>query len=106
MNPYTDILFLTLIVVFIVDLSGFTDSWLSAFSKWLGHPVYSFKPFTCSLCMSWWSGIVYLIVTGRFCLPLLAYVALFSFLSFPISELLIFIKETLLKWIRRWQEIR
>ena len=35
MNPFLDLLFLTLVVVFIVDLSGFTDSWLSAFSKWL-----------------------------------------------------------------------
>ena len=100
MNPYTDILFLSLLVIYIVDVSGFTDSWLAAFSKWLGHPVYSFKPFTCSLCMTWWAGFVYLIVTGRFCLPLLAYVALFSYLSFPISETLIFIKEILLKWIR------
>ena len=101
MNPWTDLLFLTLIVVFIVDISGFTESWLGAFSKWLGHPVYSLKPFSCSLCMTWWSGIVYLLVTGRFCITLLAYVALMAFLSFPLSELLIFIQENLLKWMRR-----
>ena len=101
MNPYTDLLFLTLLVVFVIDLSGFTEAWLSAFSRWLGHTVTSFKPFTCSLCMTWWSGIVYLIVTGRFCLPLLAYVAGLAFLTFPISQFLIFIRETLLKWINK-----
>ena len=101
MNPYLDILFLTLLMVFIVDLSGFTDSWLSAFSKWLGHTVKEFKPFTCSLCMSWWAGVVYLIVTGQFSLGLLAYVALLAFLSFPIRDFFIFIKELLLKWINK-----
>lgn len=101
MNPYTDILFLTLIVVFIVDASGFTDSWLDALSRWLKHRVNSFKPFSCSLCMTWWSGIVYLIVTGRFCLPLIAYVAGLAFLSGTISDLFIFIRETILRWIRQ-----
>ena len=103
MNPWTDLLFLAVIIVFIVDLSGFTDAWLGAFSKWLGHTVREFKPFTCSLCMTWWTGIIYLIVTGRFCLPLLAYVAGLAFLSLPISEILIFIRELLLKWLRRLQ---
>ena len=101
MKPYLDLLFLALIVVFIVDLSGWTDTWLDAFSRWLGHKVKEFKPFTCSLCMTWWTGIVYLIVTGRFSLGLLAYVALLAFLSFPISQFLIFIKELLLKWINK-----
>jgi len=101
MNPWTDLLFLTVIVVFIVDGSGFTESWLHGLSRWLRHPVTQLKPFSCSLCMTWWSGIVYLLVTGRFCLPLLAYVALLAFLSLPFSEVLIFIREKLLEWIRK-----
>lgn len=100
MNPWTDILFLTLVVVFIVDLSGFTESWLNALSRWLGRRVNSFKPFSCSLCMSWWCGLAYLLITGRFALPLIAYVAGMAFLSFPIGEILIFIRESLIKWIR------
>ena len=101
MNPYLDILMLTLIVVFIVDLSGFTDAWLGWLSRWLKRTVLEFKPFSCSLCMTWWSGLAYLLITGRFCLALIAYVALFAWLSFPISQLLIFTKETLLKWINK-----
>lgn len=101
MKPFLDLLFLTLIVVYVVDLSGFTDSWLRAFSRWLGRTVKEFKPFTCSLCMTWWTGIVYLIVTGRFSIPLLAYVAALSFLSFPISQFFIFLNELLLKWINK-----
>lgn len=99
MNPWTDLFFLTTLVVFIVDLSGWTETWLGWLSRWLGHPVKSLKPFSCSLCMTWWTGIIYLLCTGRFCLPLLAYVGGLAWLSFPLSQLLIFIQEILLKWI-------
>ena len=51
--------------------------------------------------MTWWTGIVYLLVTGQFSIPLLAYVALLAFLSFPIRDFFIFIKELLLKWINK-----
>ena len=101
MAPYIDILFLSLVVVFVVDLSGFTESWLHALSKWLGHQVSSFKPFSGSLCMTWWTGIIYAICTGTFSLAVLAYIALIAFLSLPISEVLIFIRETILRWIRQ-----
>jgi len=101
MNPYTDLLFLTFVVVFVVDLSGFTETWLGWLSRWLGRTVRELKPFSCSLCSTWWAGLVYLVATGRFCIPLVAYVALMAFASFPISEILIFTRETLLKWIRK-----
>ena len=92
---------LTLVVVFVVDLSGFTDAWLGWLSRWLGRTVRELKPFSCSLCMTWWTGIVYALVTGRFCIGIVAYVALMAFLSFPISEFLIFTRELLLKWTRK-----
>ncbi len=101
MKPYIDILLLSLVVIFIVDLSGFTQSWLNALSRWLGRTVREFKPFTCSLCMTWWTALVYAIVTGNFTIPVIAYAALLAFLSFPISQLLIFLHETLLKWTQR-----
>ncbi len=99
MKPYTDLLILALVVIFIVDLSGFTDSWLGALSKWLGHTVREFKPFTCSLCMTWWTGLAYALITGNFNIPVIGYVALLAFLSFPLSQVLIFIREKLLEWM-------
>jgi hypothetical protein len=50
--------------------------------------------------MTWWTGIIYLLATGRFCITLVAYVAGLAFLAFPISEFLIFTREILLKWTR------
>ena len=101
MNPWTDLLLLSLVVVWIVDVSGWTDTWLGWLSRWLGHTVREVKPFSCSTCMTWWTGIIYLLATGRFCIPLLAYVAALAFLAFPISQLLIFIREKLLEWTHR-----
>lgn len=101
MKPYIDILILDLVVVWIVDLSGFTASWMGAVSRFIGKPVRPIKPFACSLCMSWWTGIVYAIATGCLSIPVVGYCALLAYLSFPISQLLIFIHETLLKWMQR-----
>ena len=98
MNPWIDLLLLCLVVIFIVDISGWTDTWLGWLSRWLGHTVKEFKPFTCSLCMTWWTGLIYLLITGRLCITLVAYVALLAWLSFPLSQLLIFIRELLLRW--------
>lgn len=83
---YLDLLYLTLIVVYIVDLSGFTESWKEALSKFLGGRVPRLKPFDCSLCMSWWSGIVYTLCTGTFSLGSLAYIAMLSLLTIPMVQ--------------------
>lgn len=101
MKPFVDILLLSLVVVWIVDLSGFTQSWMNALSRWLNRQVRPVKPFACSLCMTWWAGIVYAVATGNFTLSVVAFVALMAFLSFPISQFLIFIHETLLKWMQK-----
>ena len=53
MNPWTDLLLLSLVVVWIVDVSGWTDTWLGWLSRWLGHTVREVKPFSCSSCLSW-----------------------------------------------------
>lgn len=99
--PYLDLLLLTTIVVYVVDLSGFTQSWKGALSKWLKVKAVSFKPFDCSLCMTWWSCIVYALCTGAFSLPCLAYIAALSFLAFPIGQILIFMREGLLSLINK-----
>ena len=99
MKPYIDILILSLVVIFIVDVSGFTDSWMSALSRWLNRQIKPVKPFACSLCMTWWTGLAYAIITGNLTIPVIGYTALLAYLSFPISQLMIFIRELLLQWM-------
>lgn len=82
------ILLLTAIIVFIVDLSGFTDSWKSALSRFTRLRIVSFKPFDCSLCLSWWGGLILLLCCHAFTLANVALVAGCSFLSRPMGDAL------------------
>lgn len=99
MSVFTDLLMVAFVTVYIVDLSGFTDSWRGAISRWLNiKSLRPLKPFDCSLCMTWWVCLVYAWVNWGMSIQIVAYCALLSFLSIPIGNAMIFIKEWLL-WI-------
>lgn len=85
---YYKILLLTAVVVFVVDLSGFTQSWKAWLSRVTKLRVVSLKPFDCSLCVSWWAGLVLLLCCHSFSLVNVAFVALCSFLSRPMADAL------------------
>lgn len=76
-----NILFISWIIVFIVDISGWTATW----KRWLsllltngkiGSIDYDLKPFSCSLCMTWWIGLIYLLIAGKFTIGYIAFLAL------------------------------
>ena len=100
-TPYLDILLLSLVVIWIVDVSGFTQSWMDALSRWLDRQIRPVKPFACSLCMTWWTGLAYSLITRNLSIPIVAFCALMAYLSFPISQLMIFIHSTLMQWMSR-----
>lgn len=100
-TPYLDILLLSLVVIWIVDVSGFTQSWMNALSRWLNRQIRPVKPFACSLCMTWWTGLAYSLITRNLSIPIVAFCALMAYLSFPISQLMIFIHSTLMQWMSR-----
>ncbi len=109
MSIYPQLLLLWAVVVFIVDLSGWTQTWLGWLSKFtarFGYPeVKELRPFSCSLCMTWWCGLAYAWLQDQFTLPVIAYIAGLSFLSITLRELFIFISETLTNAIaklNRW----
>lgn len=107
-----NLLILQLIVVFIVDLSGVMTSIKHLIWKWLkGNKPYKdfeLKPFTCSLCSAFWTGLIYLLITHSFTIPYIAFVALLAFLASTAGSLLQLIKDALdtliyilNKWINR-----
>lgn len=108
MKIYLDLLLIAAITIFIVDLSGFTESWKSAMKRILkAKDLKPIRPFDCSLCMTWWVCIIFSICTGTFSLPVLAYIAALSFLSLPFGHVMIFIREgimTLLNKMMTWYE--
>lgn len=93
-----DLFLITLIIVFIIDISGFIDEMETILSKWLKGKARVPKPFSCSLCMTWWTGLIYLLIIGEFTLLWIATVALFAILSGVLATLLICVRETL-NWV-------
>lgn len=63
-----DIFCLTFIIVFIVDISGIVDAIKSFLSPFVGRKVQHLPPIDCSLCMTFWACLVYIIATGHFTL--------------------------------------
>jgi hypothetical protein len=112
MSIYLSLLLLACLVVWVVDCSGFTDTllgWASKFTARYGYgPVRSLRPFTCSLCATWWSGIVYALAVGQFSLPVLVYIAALAGFSKTLAKVFIFITEgadcLLGKLMERWME--
>lgn len=94
-----ELLIITALIVFIVDLSGIIESMESGLGKWLKCTVRIPKPFSCSLCMSWWTGLIYLICVGQFSILWIGYVGLLAFLTPVINNLLQLLRDGLNKII-------
>ena len=94
MNIYIDLILVALVTIYIVDVSGFTESWRDALARMLHvSRMRPLKPFDCGLCMTWWVCLIYPICTGDISLGTIAFAALLSHLSNPIGETMIFIRE-------------
>ena len=93
MNNCIEYLLITAIVVYIVDLSGFTQSWKQAISAKFGGKCRIGKPFDCSLCMTWWVCNIIALISGEWSLALCAYIAGLSFMADIIGQSLNIIKE-------------
>ena len=85
---FANLTLLMLAVVFIVDLSGWTDTWKRWLSLWLGIPVGRVRPFDCSLCSTFWLGSLYLLIVRALTLPNFAAVCLLAWLAAPTADLL------------------
>lgn len=108
MSIYLELPLLAVVVVYIVSLSGWTETWLGWLSRFTARhgygPVRSLRPFSCSQCMTWWCCLAWCLVRGQFTLPLIAYCALLAFNSLTVENLCISIREGLLKVLRIFDE--
>lgn len=91
-----DLFLITIIICFIIDISGIIESiewWLS---KWLKVPCKIPKPFSCSLCMTFWIGLIYISILD-FSLINLLFVSVFAALAEEITGFIKIIKYLLNK---------
>lgn len=96
MSTMINLLVLTFIIVFIIDLSGIIEEVENMIAKRLKvHKVHIPKPFSCSLCSTWWIGLIYLLIIGQFTIPMIGYVALLAYLTPIWMNVLIALKDVL-----------
>lgn len=94
-----NIFFIAVILVFGIDLSGVVDSLSQRIWKWM-HPKVKYdgwlipKPFSCSLCSTFWCGLAYLLFTGTFSWFMLLYVCILSFMTPVIASALSLLKDS------------
>lgn len=98
MNIYVKILLTAWLVVFVVDLSGFTQTWKAALGRWL-HVESSklrCKPFDCSLCMTWWVTLMVVLLDGQLSFITTAFCALCALFSDVLATTTTFVKDAIL----------
>lgn len=105
MKAIIDIILVALVTIYIVDLSGFTETLLKVISAYKGRKITELKPFSCSLCMVWWVCMIYAVIVGNLTIPVVALIALLSLLSVPSGQLLILIREAFLKVINKLMDL-
>ena len=101
MNTLLNLFFITLVICFVVDCSGI----MTDIRKAVANKIYKktkmkvdynelkLKPIGCSLCMTWWTGIIYLLCISEFTILNLTIVALLALLSSNISGLMLTMKD-------------
>lgn len=110
MSAILDLILLTIIVCYIEDCSGFVQSVKRQFLRKVmkikkpDASTLHWPPFDCSLCMTFWSGLIYLLFTHNFTIPYIAFVAFLSLISSNISGFLLTIKDylaTFENWLQK-----
>ena len=96
-------LFITIIWVLILDQLHFWDDITSVISGWLTNgkikkPI-QLKPFSCSVCMSFWTNLAYIIVTNQFSILMVLYILVLSWGTPIISSILTLVKNLFLKLV-------
>lgn len=97
------ILFIAIILVFCIDLSGAMDKanrlvW-SKLYKGIKYTDWTIPLLGCSLCCTWWASLLYILVTGQLSFLMIAYIALIAFMTPIIKDIMILLKDASTKLI-------
>ena len=105
-----NILLISTIIVFIVDLSGSIEHLVKPIVKYFLH-IPSHKDINlpligCSLCVTWWIGLIYVCcvsIANAFTfnqfLILVSVLALVSFLTSTLKDMMVLIKDLIIRFI-------
>lgn len=97
---YVNILCIAIFWVVVLDLSGFVDEFKGRITKIVFKRSFynwDLKPWFCSFCMTWWTAFTYLICVHSVTIWLVTYSILMAFATEIILNILVTIKNLLLK---------
>ena len=99
MGLLADLLLVAAIATYVVDVSGFTDSWRTLVARWLKVThLRDLPPFDCGKCATFWAVLLWgLLRCSLPLLPALAYACAASLLSQSFCAAMIFISEAINK---------
>ena len=98
---YLKLFEITVIVVIIVDISGFIDSIKAFVGKVLGINNVKLKPLDCSFCMNFWASIGYLVITNQLSITAIMVTLLLSTMTPIIKDAIYLIRDLLGKIINK-----
>ena len=76
---YLELLALAFIVVYIVDETGIVDSFKTTLKRWLNTKSdITLKPLDCSLCMTHWVCLIYVLLFGALDIFIYLYILFLS----------------------------
>lgn len=101
MEHLANIAAITFIVVFVVDFSGIMENFKRAISILRGRPINRLRPIDCSMCMTFWSCLAYIIAARFFSLGGVALVCAFAALSSTVHSILRLIIDIMAKIIQQ-----
>ena len=105
-----NIILLAIIIVFIIDLSGSIEHLVKPIVKYFLHippqKDINLPLIECSLCCTWWTGLIYVCCvtiakafTFNQFLILVSVLSLVSFLTTTLKDLLVLIKDLIIRFI-------
>lgn len=92
-----ELMMIAIIICFVIDISGIIESIEWYLGKWLGGKVIIPKPFSCSLCMCFWMGLLWLLIQSQFTLFNVMVVCLIAAFSEQITNAIIILKQLIAK---------
>ena len=98
---YIDLFEITVIVVIIVDISGFIDSIKTLIGKVLGINNVKLKPLDCSFCLNFWVSLIYLLITNELSITAVMVTLLLSTMTPIIKDAIYLIRDLLGKIISK-----
>lgn len=101
---YINILLITVIAVIVIDITDFVNNIKKIISSLLTNGRiksnnYSIKPFDCSLCLSFWVSLIYLITINQVTLFTITYTLLIAILTPNIQDVIRLVQDSLTKAI-------